>query len=381
MHPVLPGAGRKSPRRRLVGSSLDGVGCQGLPETRTKQRSNRLKQQVMTECSARLTLMERLRGIIRQTRLPVWVGHAVATAMFVAVIAMTTKPEPSAGHSHGPICRPPQTPAAQEPAVDRAAQYAWLSARAQKSYESLAARVAPPEGFSRVEVTDGSFADWLRHLPVAPSDAAVKSGCGKVVLSADDPSLAVVVCLQPHDNRLLSAVSMMVRLRAEYAWTMRRVQDVSFHLTSGQSSSWRDWAAGVRPKIDGRRVNFRKTAEPNSSRVSFCGYLETLFQFASTYSLLDDTRQASDNAVEVGDIFVRPGRPGHAMMIVDVATSDEGGKVKVLLAEGGWPAQTFHVLRGPDGSPWIMLTRSNGVDLGGARGRYRLDELRHWVQP
>ncbi|MFH1419433.1 MAG: DUF4846 domain-containing protein [Planctomycetota bacterium] len=332
----------------------------------------------MTEFSARFTLTERLRGIIRVTRFPGWAGHAVASALFVAVVAMTTKPEPSAWHWQEPVDTVTAKPLQQVSAINRAGQYAWLSASARKSYEPLANRVSPPAGYSRVEVTAGSLADWLRHLPAAPAGTAVKTGRGAVVLSADDPGLAAVIRLQPHDDRLLSAANMLIRLRAEHAWSVRQVGNLSFHYTSGQCSPWRAWAAGVRPAIDGRRVRFRETAEPDDSRAAFCGYLEMLFRYASTYSLLDDTLQATDHAVEAGDVFVRPGRPGHAMMILDVATAP-GGDVKVLLGEGGWPAQTFHVPRGPDGNPWFTLTGSGGVDLG-TRGRYRLDELRQWMR-
>ncbi|MBN2562977.1 MAG: hypothetical protein JXQ75_18800 [Phycisphaerae bacterium] len=289
-------------------------------------------------------------------------------------------------------------------AVDRAGHYTWLSKKARQDCVPLAARIPAPAGFARVSVPVGSFADWLRYLPTASEAASVMTARSKVVLAADHPNLAAVIALQPHGERLLNATNMLIRLRAEYSWFAGRGAGLAFHFTSGHRASWQAWAGGARPSVDGREVEFRRAAEADGSRESFCCYLEVVFRYASSYSLLDDTRAAEDRAIEAGDIFVRPGRPGHALMILDIATdaadaTDVAGapgegtrwaergstaqpaaraQVKVLLGQGGTPAQTFHVLRNDAGSAWFPITQTQVIDLG-KRGVFRLKDLRHWV--
>jgi hypothetical protein len=234
-----------------------------------------------------------------------------------------------------------------------------------------------PAGFTRVETPVGSFADWLRHLPTAPAGEAVRTARSAVVLAADHPNLGAVIALRPRSGRLLDAVNMLIRLRAEHRWATENTAGLSFHFTSGDRVSWRGWAGGVRPVVSGRKVQFRRTAKPDAGRASFCRYLETVFRYASTHSLMDDTRAAEDRAVWAGDVFLRRGRPGHALMILDIAT-DGRGRVKVLLGEGGTPAQAFHVLRNDAGSAWFLITQTRPIDLG-RRGVFTLKDLRHWA--
>jgi len=268
--------------------------------------------------------------------------------------------------------------AALEQSVDRPAQYAWLSSKSRKAYEPLASRLPPPPGFQRVNVAVGSFADWLRHLPVEPAGTPVTDGRRKLCLPADHPSVAAVIGLQPHDLRSLTSANILIRLRAEYLWSAGLAEGVAFHFTSGHESTWQNWKSGERPVVKGREVQFAKSAQADDSRASYCGYLETLFCYASTYSLLDETRAADDHALEIGDVFLRPGRPGHALMVLDAATHD-GQEVRVLLGQGGTPPRTFHVIRGPDGSPWFTLAGDQPIDLG-ELGTFSMRQLRHWAR-
>ena len=265
-----------------------------------------------------------------------------------------------------------------EQRVDPALRYAWLSNGQRRAYESLSLRITPPAGYFRVEVPAGSFAHWLRHLPAAPEGTPVTTADRAIVLPADHPNLAVAIALQPHLRRLLCGSNMMLRLRAEYAWATGLTRTVAFHYTSGQLASWRAWSEGVRPVTEGRAVRFKKTGIIDDSRDSFCGYLETLFQYASSLSLLDDTRRVEDGTLAAGDILLHAGCDGHALMILDVAT-DSRGQVCVMLGEGGMPVQTFHVLRSDGGSPWFAITQSRVVDLG-ELGVFQLKHLRRWVR-
>jgi hypothetical protein len=263
--------------------------------------------------------------------------------------------------------------------VNASRTYAWLSRRSRAAYEPLAGRIDPPEGFARVKVSPGSFAEWLRHLPVAPPDRPVTNAKRKTVIPAGDASLAAVIDLQPGAGNLLLAPAMMVRLRAEYLWSAGKTDGLAFHFTSGHASTWADWAAGDRPSVKGKLVAFRRERPPDDSRDNFCSYLETLFRYTTVYSLLQDSEASAEGTIAPGDMFIQTGRAAHALMVLDVAVGP-GGRVKALLGQGGNPAQTFHVLRAADGSPWFGVSASGGVAASGGRS-LRLKDLRHWRSP
>jgi len=179
---------------------------------------------------------------------------------------------------------------------------------------------------------------------------------------------------------------MLVRLRAEYAWTSRSLSGLAFHYTSGHLSAWSEWAGGKRPVVRGKLVHFEESHAADDSRENFCGYLETLFRYTTVYSLLEDTRRNEDGTIAGGDIFVTTSppkarsaganRPGHAVMVLDVAMNEKG-HLRILLGQGGNPAVSFHVPRSDEGSPWFAVSRSSGITLQG-RTWFRLTDLRHW---
>jgi hypothetical protein len=60
--------------------------------------------------------------------------------------------------------------------------------------------------------------------------------------------------------------------------------------------------------------------------------------------------------MQIGDVFIQAGHPGHTVLVVDLAEC-EGDKV-FLLAQSYMPAQEVHVLRNPQDpelSPWYDL--------------------------
>src|ERR1043166_7680940 len=145
------------------------------------------------------------------------------TVLLVALVIFTAARQVPSGGS-----KTTQTPQAvqavvQEPAkpIDWPHQYAWLSKRSIAAYQPLTKRIPPPDGFARTSVDPGSFADWLRHLPVAPADRAVTNSKHQTVFEPGDSRIAAVIDLQPGAGNLLLSPAMMVRLRAEYLWSSK----------------------------------------------------------------------------------------------------------------------------------------------------------------
>ena len=81
-----------------------------------------------------------------------------------------------------------------------------------------------------------------------------------------------------------------------------------------------------------------------------------VFSYAGTASLekeLASVDQIDD--IAPGDVFIKGGFPGHAVLVADVAVNPVTKAKRFLLVQSFMPAQEMHVLRNPqnpDGSPW-----------------------------
>jgi hypothetical protein len=133
-----------------------------------------------------------------------------------------------------------------------------------------------------------------------------------------------------------------LRLRA--TWQRATGGSPAFHYTSGYVSAWKAWAAGTRPKVSGSKVSaVAGAAAPSTSDAAFEAWMVDLFTYAGTRSLPLDT--VAVTTVMPGDIVVAPGSPGHAVVVLDVAT--DGARTWVLVGQGYMPAMDFHVVDGP----------------------------------
>ena len=86
--------------------------------------------------------------------------------------------------------------------------------------------------------------------------------------------------------------------------------------------------------------------------------------YAGSASLARQLRPVTDTRdVQPGDVFIKGGFPGHAVMVADVARG-AGGRRAFLLVQSYMPAQEIHVLRNPAGgslAPWYDVP--SGVSL------------------
>ncbi len=214
--------------------------------------------------------------------------------------------------------------------------------------ETMEEAFPPPPGSTRV--TTDAWGEWLRALPLYDRYRAVLSYDGRPMAMA----AARVVEIPVGTRDLQQCADSALRLRA--TWQRSTGAVPAFHYTSGDLSSWAGWAAGTRPHVSGTHVSFVAHAAPaDASDASFEAWLMDLYTYAGTRSLVLDTLPAS--APLPGDVIVEPGSPGHAVVILDVAT--DGVRTWVLAGQGFMPAMDFHVLAGPVGD-WFPV---EGADL------------------
>lgn len=217
---------------------------------------------------------------------------------------------------------------------------------------TIESRFPPPASFARRAVADGSFAAFLRRLPLKPDGATVRLYDGRA--KPDAGVYAAVLDLPIGDRDLHQCADAVIRLRAEHLFAQRRYDEIRFRFTSGFLAEYSRWRRGERVLVSGRRARWVAGGHSGDGRGSFWRYLETVFTYAGTASLSRELRPAPGETPEIGDIFIQGGHPGHAVIVVDRADAADG-RALFLLAQSYMPAQELQVLRNPNDSrlsPW-----------------------------
>jgi hypothetical protein len=237
--------------------------------------------------------------------------------------------------------------------------------------QTIGSRFPAPDGFVRVPTATGSFAEFLRSLPLKPDGTAVRLYSG--ALAARQDGHAAVIDLDVGPRNLQQCADSVIRVRSEYLLAAGRADEIAFHFTSGFLCSFSKWRTGSRVAVDGSRVAWTAddaTDAAAASKDSLRRYLDVVFTYAGTKSLpLDLARVERGDVVQPGDVYLRSGSPGHAMLVVDVAT--RGTARVMLLAQGYMPAQDMHVVRNPratNGSAWYLA--DEGEDLATPTWRF-----------
>lgn len=100
--------------------------------------------------------------------------------------------------------------------------------------------------------------------------------------------------------------------------------------------------------------------------------------YAGTLSLSKTLQVRKTEDIEIGDVFIVGGSPGHAVIVVDVASNKSGEKV-FLIAQSYMPAQETQILKNPNDdtiSPWYNLRGAS--ELYTPQWTFALNQLRTW---
>lgn len=250
-------------------------------------------------------------------------------------------------------------------------RFAWLAPEAAP--EALAARFAVPAGYRRVPAAPGSFAAWLRGLPLRPAGARVHLYDGREKARQD--LHAAVIDIDVGRRDLQQCADAVIRLRAEYLYAAGRAGTIHFDFTSGDRADFARWARGWRPLVTGNRVAWRRSGARGAGHGALMRYLATVFAYAGTHSLARELVPVADrDEIAIGDVFVQGGFPGHAAIVVDLAEAPGRGAKLFLLAQGFMPAQELYVLRNPRApalDPWYALTPEPVLETPEWRFRWR----------
>ena len=238
-------------------------------------------------------------------------ARCLATALLVSLVAL---------------------PAAATPTAPTRAPYGWLASTAPPD-ATLATRIPPPPGFERVPAPATSFAAWLRGLPMRPDGAPVLTHTGQPKWRQDVHAAVVDIDIGKRD--LQQCADAIMRLRAEWLFAADRKGDIRFNDT------------------EGKRLTF--SSRRDSGYAAFRKYMDYVFAYAGTYSLERELKPAPLASLQTGDVFIKGGFPGHAVLVADTVENAQTGEKRFLLVQSYMPAQEMHVLKNlaaGDGSPW-----------------------------
>lgn len=216
--------------------------------------------------------------------------------------------------------------------------------------DTLAKRFAVPSGYFRPQVSQQSFAHYLRQLPLQEHGAKVHYFDGRPKMRSDVH--AAVVKMDVGNRDLQQCADAIMRLRAEYLYKTQQYSQLHFNFTNGFKADYQKWRAGNRIKVEGNTVSWYSINQKQTSYQSFRRYLNMVFAYAGTLSLEKELVPSDINDIQIGDIFIQGGSPGHAIIVVDVAHKIDGEERLFLLAQSYMPAQEIHILNNPQNSEW-----------------------------
>ena len=235
-----------------------------------------------------------------------------------------------------------------------------LTAQHSNPYATIAAIPVPP-GYHRMPAESASFAAWLRNIPLK-KDRTVYLFDGRPKRNQDAQFAVLNISVGKQD--LQQCADAVMRLRAEYLYSLHSYSDINFYTEQGTRLNFGQWV---------------QTRGPGS----FNSYLITVFTYCSTRTLEKQLLPVTNyRTISAGEVLIKGGSPGHAMLVADIAEDATGRRI-YLLAQSYMPAQDIHIVNNPGDaaiSPWY---ESNVPDtyIQTPEWTFRINELRCWPTP
>lgn len=244
--------------------------------------------------------------------------------------------------------------------------------------KDIETRILTPKDFQRIAVKEGSFAEYLRRLPLKPHGSPVLYHDGSVKNKKN--IYIAVVDMEIGDRDLQQCADAIMRLRGEYLYGIGRYDEIHFNFTNGFRVDYSKWMEGYRIVVDGNCSYWQKRAEPSNTYQDFRRYMDIIFAYAGTISLEKELIDVNLDDIEIGDIFIQGGSPGHAVIVVDMALNEATGEKLFLLAQSYMPAQETQILVNPNNialSPWYSLS-IQGEDIKTPEWTFRRGDLKRF---
>lgn len=220
---------------------------------------------------------------------------------------------------------------------------------------TIQTRVNAPNVYKRVVYSETSFEDYRRIYKLKPFRSKIIN-YDNTEYFWQGGHIGILEIPVPK-NGLQQCADALLRIRSEYLWDNNRKAEIGFNFTSGHYCSWIKYAEGYRPKINGNKVTFSKTASAKHSKNNFYKYLNLIYMYSGTLSLYNELESIDAKDLKIRDILIKGGSPGHIVMIADEVVNDNGEKL-YLLFQGNTPAQSVHLVKNLEDksiTPWYQL--------------------------
>lgn len=216
---------------------------------------------------------------------------------------------------------------------------------------TLEKRINVPSGYQRKEAKADSLTSFLRSYALKKDGSPVLLYNGKKKENQD--AHAAVFKLPLEKENLQQCADTVMRVYAEYFWNTDQKERISFRFVDGFQADYIRWREGYRIHLGATSTSWAEGGEYDDSYKNFKRYMRMVFAYASTLSMKTESEKVKLSNIQVGDIFLKEGSPGHVVMVVDMCENAEGKKA-FLLGQGYMPAQEFHLLKNPahENDPW-----------------------------
>lgn len=223
-----------------------------------------------------------------------------------------------------------------------------------KNEKTIESRFLTPNGYEREIYPKDSFGTYLRNLNLKEMGAPVLLYDGRKKFIESHISVIDMPIL-PQD--LIQCADAVIKLRAEYLYSKKDYDKISFNLTNGMEVPFSKFVKGERVKVKGNKTTWAKgNYKTGYGREIFEEYLKFIYTYAGTLSLSKEMKKTDIKDIEIGDVFIQGGLPGHAVIVVDIAVNKETGEKIMMLAQSYIPSQELHILKSISFiSPWYKV--------------------------
>jgi hypothetical protein len=220
--------------------------------------------------------------------------------------------------------------------------------------------IPTPKGYERAENTELSRENWASPFGAYLQNAPLKKDKTVYLYNGEkkrnQSAQFAVLDVSVGDRDLQQCADALMRLRGEFLFQQKAYDKISFKSVEGQVMRYVDWANGNHNLLKTQDLKSPLKKDADITYPNFLKYMNFVFAYASTLSLekeLKPVKNISD--IQIGDVFIKGGAPGHAIIVMDLAQHKETGKKVFLLAQSYMPAQNIHILVNPNNaksSPW-----------------------------
>lgn len=234
-------------------------------------------------------------------------------------------------------------------------------------------RFNPPVGFQRMNVTQGSFGDYLLNFKL--KEYNTKPLCYNIEKdtleeNASLPAVSVLDLELIQKRNLQISYNSIILLYSNYLYENSRFDDIKFKLSTTPvfQCDFTTWSNGGRlnENENGTQITWclehgehcsHRDVELGTSAASFKYYLQKVMTYSSTASFKSNLYKIQNSDAAPGDVifYADSSIPS---IIVDMALDANGNKIYIM-AQGNSPASEIYIVRNEknaDFNPWHNLT-------------------------